>query len=65
MSATVNFRLKCHRDKVLQRAINQRIAHHVPSRAWDSTVTVVVAHGGAVHHIGTASLYQIAITDSS
>ena len=47
-------------DEVLQRAVNQRIAHHVPSRAWDSTVTVVVAHGGAVHHIGTASLYQIA-----
>jgi hypothetical protein len=48
------------RDELLQRAINQRIARHVPSRAWNSTVSVVVAHGGVVHHTGTASLYQIA-----
>jgi hypothetical protein len=48
------------RDELLQRAINQQISRHVPSRAWDSTVTVVVADRGVVRHIGTALLYQLA-----
>jgi hypothetical protein len=44
----------------LQRAVNARIAPSIPGRAWDSTVTVVVADRPRVHQLGTATLFQVA-----
>ncbi|HLG59371.1 MAG TPA: hypothetical protein VI485_28795 [Vicinamibacterales bacterium] len=43
-----------------QHAINERIASHLPTHAWQSTVPVVVADRPKVHQIGSATLYQLA-----
>ncbi len=45
-----------------QAELNQRIAGHLPANAWDSTVSIVVAHQGAVYHVGTGVLFQVADT---
>ena len=44
----------------LQRSINERIAPSVPSRAWNSTVAVVVADPPELHQLGSATLFRIA-----
>ncbi len=44
----------------LQREINEKVAAQIPSRAWDSTVPIVIAHDGAVHQFGTGTLLRIA-----
>jgi hypothetical protein len=44
----------------LRRSINSRIAPSIPSRAWSSTVALVVAHPPAVHLLATATLFQLA-----
>src|SRR5258706_9329117 len=44
----------------LQREINEKVAGEIPSRAWDSTFPIVIAHDGAVHQFGTGTLLRIA-----
>jgi hypothetical protein len=43
-----------------QRVVNVRVSAHVPNRAWESTVAIVVAHPPRVHLLGTGVLFQIA-----
>src|SRR4051794_11695793 len=43
-----------------QREINESASACVPSRAWDSTVAIVIAHGGGVHQFGSGILFRIA-----
>src|SRR5215203_933351 len=47
-------------DQTLQAAINRDIQTTVPSRAWESTVAIVVAHPPAVSQLGCGTLFQIA-----
>jgi hypothetical protein len=44
----------------VQRSINSRIAPSIPSRAWNSTVALVVSDAPAVRHLATATLFQLA-----
>lgn len=44
----------------LQEAINRGIQTNVPSRAWESTVAIVVAHPPAVSQLGSGTLFQVA-----
>jgi hypothetical protein len=44
----------------LQRKINLTVTPRIPAYAWDCTVPIVIAHEGAVHHFGTATLFRVA-----
>lgn len=47
-------------ENELQRSINSAMTAQIPSKAWDSTVGIVIAHDGAVHQFGTATLFAVA-----
>jgi hypothetical protein len=47
-------------ERARQKEVNERISRHVPSRAWESTVAIVIATPPLVRLLGTGVLFQIA-----